>query len=134
MLASNLYGAITCVWRKTTGIGELPRFEFRVRPIDRACPHHTAAPRKLPQAAAGALSPALLQKSAEKMSDKRRRKRLGSGDSEGSEDSEGSGGIGGEGKEEEKAGSDPERDEGVVSCFFGESRAMLSLFTPCLRP
>ena len=68
--------------------------------------------------AAGALSPALLQKSAKKMSDKRRRKRLGSGDSEGSEDSEGTGRVGGgEGKEEEKEGasSDPERDEGVVS-------------------
>ena len=51
------------------------------------------------------------------MSDKRRRKRLGSGDSEGSEDSEGTGGVGGgEGKEEkEGASSDPERDEGVVS-------------------
>ena len=49
------------------------------------------------------------------MSDKRRRKRLGSGDSEGSEDSEGPGVV--EGKEEEKEGasSDPERDEGVVS-------------------
>ena len=70
--------------------------------------------------AAGALSPPtlLLQKSPEKMSDKRRRKRLGSGDSEGSEDSEGTGRVGGgEGKEEEKEGasSDPERDEGVVS-------------------
>ena len=55
------------------------------------------------------------------MSDKRRRKRLGSGDSEGSEDSEGGigevGGGGEGGKEEEKEGasSDPERDEGVVS-------------------
>ena len=106
--------------RKTTGIGEVPRFELEVRPIDRACPHHTA-PRKLPkQPAPPALSRLLpLQKSAEKMSDKRRRKRLGSGDSEGSEDSEGTGGVGGgsEGKGEEKEGasSDPERDEGVVS-------------------
>ena len=67
--------------------------------------------------AAGALSPVSVQISAEKMSDKRRRKRLGSGDSEGSEDSEGTGGVGGgEGKEEkEGASSDPERDEGVVS-------------------
>ena len=65
--------------------------------------------------AAGALSPVSVQISAEKMSDKRRRKRLGSGDSEGSEDSEGPGVV--EGKEEEKEGasSDPERDEGVVS-------------------
>ena len=48
------------------------------------------------------------------MSDKRRRKRLGSGDSEGSEDSEGVAGDEGKG-EKDGASSDPERDEGVVS-------------------
>lgn len=110
MLAPSLYATITCVWKKTTAIGELPRFELRA-------PYRPGVSEKVASPAAGALSPALLQISAEKMSDKRRRKRLGSGDSEGSEDSEGTGGVGGgEGKEEkEGASSDPERDEGVVS-------------------
>ena len=49
-----IYVTITCVGKKTTSVGELPRFDW-VRPIDRACPHHTA-PRKLSQAA---LPPAL---------------------------------------------------------------------------
>ena len=116
MLAPSLYATITCVWKKTTAIGEMPRFDLRApyRPGVSA-PHRS---EKVASPAAGALSPPLLQISAEKMSDKRRRKRLGSGDSEGSEDSEGTGGgVVGEGKEEEKEGasSDPERDEGVVS-------------------
>ena len=115
MLAPSLYATITCVWKKTTAIGEMPRFDLRApyRPGVSA-PHRSekVAPSS---PAAGALSPVSVQISAEKMSDKRRRKRLGSGDSEGSEDSEGPGVV--EGKEEEKEGasSDPERDEGVVS-------------------
>ena len=115
LLASSFFATITCVRKKTTSIGELPRFELRApyRPGVSA-PHRS---EKVASPAAGALSPPLLQISTEKMSDKRRRKRLGSGDSEGSEDSEGTGGVGGgEGKEEkEGASSDPERDEGVVS-------------------